>query len=166
MNLIFKTPYFDLCEENDFYFVNYPSEQVVVLAYFEKKILLIKQYRTLLGEDTYELPAGSANIGENIKVAARRELEEETGIFIEDLSRFVFHQTMVICPNRIKNKSTIFKVNLSSFECDKVKTPLHSEVDEAKLYDLLEVKEMLSKNIINISLPKAVILEHIYFDRQ
>ena len=166
MNLILKTPYFDLCEENDFYFVNYPSEQVVVLAYFEKKILLIKQYRTLLGEDTYELPAGSANIGENIKVAARRELEEETGIFIEDLSRFVFHQTMVICPNRIINKSTIFKVNLNNIEYRDIKTPPQSEVDEAKLYELSEVKDMLLKNKINISLPKAIILEHIYLENE
>ena len=55
------------------------SGGVVILAYKEDKILLVKQYRYPLKEVIYELPAGKLEPNEDPFEAAKRELEEETG---------------------------------------------------------------------------------------
>ena len=49
------------------------------------KVLLVKQYRYAYGESIYEIPAGKLNVGENPMLAAKRELEEETGVKSEHL---------------------------------------------------------------------------------
>ena len=56
------------------------------VLYVERgKVLLVKQYRYAYGESIYEIPAGKLNAGENPMLAAKRELEEETGVKSENL---------------------------------------------------------------------------------
>lgn len=43
------------------------------------KIALVRQYRYLYGKEIYEIPAGKIDREEDPAVAAKRELEEETG---------------------------------------------------------------------------------------
>ena len=54
----------------------------VILAVDEGEVILIEQYRVPLGAQCIELPAGlvgDEQEGEQIEIAATRELEEETG---------------------------------------------------------------------------------------
>lgn len=44
------------------------------------KVALVKQYRYAYGEEVLEVPAGKLEKGEDPKLAAIRELEEETGV--------------------------------------------------------------------------------------
>ena len=51
----------------------------------EDRVMLVRQYRVAVGETLLELPAGTLEIGddgatEDPALAARRELEEETGM--------------------------------------------------------------------------------------
>lgn len=55
------------------------SGGVVILAFKEDKILLVKQFRYPMKEVMLELPAGKLEQGEDPFEAAKRELEEETG---------------------------------------------------------------------------------------
>ena len=55
------------------------SGGAAVLLIKENAVLLVKQFRYLYGKPIYEIPAGKLNVGEDPKVAAVRELEEETG---------------------------------------------------------------------------------------
>ena len=57
----------------------YANGGVAILAFIEKKLLLVKQYRYVVGEETIEIPAGKIELGEDLKLCALRELEEETG---------------------------------------------------------------------------------------
>ena len=50
-----------------------------VLLVRDGKVLLVNQFRYLYGKPIYEIPAGKLNYGEDPKIAAARELEEETG---------------------------------------------------------------------------------------
>lgn len=43
------------------------------------KVALVRQYRYLYGEELYEIPAGKLERGEDARLSAMRELEEETG---------------------------------------------------------------------------------------
>lgn len=52
------------------------------------KILLVKQFRYAYGKEMYEIPAGRLNEGEDPSFAAKRELEEETGL-VCDMSPFL-----------------------------------------------------------------------------
>lgn len=52
---------------------------VGIMAYVQQKILLVKQYRYAIGQDTLEIPAGKLEAGEDPAACAVRELEEETG---------------------------------------------------------------------------------------
>ena len=70
-------------------------EAVVILAIDNDHILLVEQYRVPLGRRCLELPAGlvgDETEGEAIEVAAKRELEEETGYlpaYVERLGEFM-----------------------------------------------------------------------------
>jgi ADP-ribose pyrophosphatase len=44
------------------------------------EIVMLKQYRPIISDYLYELPAGIVDKGETIEQAARRELYEETGL--------------------------------------------------------------------------------------
>ena len=52
---------------------------VAVVASLNGRILMVKQYRYPVKEETWEIPAGKLDANENPLACARRELEEETG---------------------------------------------------------------------------------------
>ena len=58
-----------------------PGDAVIVIAVNENdEIYFIEQYRETIENVALELPAGMIDKGENPEDAARRELEEETGV--------------------------------------------------------------------------------------
>jgi ADP-ribose pyrophosphatase len=73
----------------------------VILAIVDGDVLLVEQYRVPLGGPCLELPAGLVgdnNEGEQIEIAAARELEEETGYradHVEIIGRFASSPGMV-----------------------------------------------------------------------
>ncbi len=56
-----------------------------VLCVEEGKLVLVRQFRYAYGEELLEIPAGKLEPGEDPMLAAKRELEEETGL-IADLA--------------------------------------------------------------------------------
>jgi ADP-ribose pyrophosphatase len=59
--------------------VEHPDSIVVVAVDAEDNILLVDQYRTPLGKNLLEIPAGGIEKGEDAAAAATREMQEETG---------------------------------------------------------------------------------------
>ncbi len=51
------------------------------------RILLLRQYRPVIGKWIYEIPAGTVERGEDLLTCARRELEEETGLRAEKMEK-------------------------------------------------------------------------------
>ena len=65
-----------------------------VLCVKDGKVALVKQFRYAYQEAIYEIPAGKLGEGEDPMLAAKRELEEETGLCAEELRRmFVLYPT-------------------------------------------------------------------------
>jgi len=60
--------------------VEHPGAVAVVALTSERRVILVKQYRTPVGRVLLEVPAGKLTPGERPENCARRELEEETGM--------------------------------------------------------------------------------------
>jgi len=59
--------------------VEHPGAVVIVAVNPQKELLMVKQYRYAIQQESLELPAGKLEPGEEPLQTAQRELEEETG---------------------------------------------------------------------------------------
>jgi len=66
-----KLAYFD--------FVGHKGAAAMIPVDADGKIILVRQYRNAIDQYTLEIPAGGLNPGEESKICAMRECEEETG---------------------------------------------------------------------------------------
>ena len=77
-----------------------------VLCVRDGKVALVKQFRYAYQEEMYEIPAGKLDAGEDPLLAAKRELEEETGLCADSLRcMFVLYPT----PGYTNEKIYIFE---------------------------------------------------------
>ena len=66
--------------EENFDFIKHKGAAAVIPVMDDGRILMVKQYRNAIDAYTIEIPAGGLNgADEPTRVAAHRELEEETG---------------------------------------------------------------------------------------
>ena len=70
----------------DLVLVDHPGAVCIAPVLPDGTLLMVRQYRHAAGDWLLELPAGRLEAGEDPLVAARRELEEETGFVAEDLA--------------------------------------------------------------------------------
>ncbi len=115
------------------------SGGVVILAHKDNKILLVKQFRYPMKEVLTELPAGKLELGENPFLAAKRELEEETGYCAEKWTDLGYVYTS---PGYSDEKLYLYKAeNLTFTKC---------HPDEGEIVEPLEVeREEVLKMIKN-----------------
>lgn len=59
--------------------IEHPGAAAMVPVDDDGKVLLLQQYRYAVGEDLWEVPAGTLDDGEDPLVCAQRELAEEAG---------------------------------------------------------------------------------------
>jgi ADP-ribose pyrophosphatase len=73
--------------EHEYTIVRHQPSVVIVPFESDGRVVLIRQYRAPLDRETWEFPAGSADAGESLEDAARRECEEEIGRVPESVVR-------------------------------------------------------------------------------
>ncbi len=103
------------------------------------KLLMVRQYRYALGRETLEIPAGGLNGREEpTKLAAIRELEEETGYKCEEIELLTsIYTTVAFCNEKI---DIYLAKNL------KVRGDQHLDEDEfinVEAYTIDELKQMV-----------------------
>lgn len=82
------------------------SGGAAVLCVQGGKVALVRQFRYAYGEAIYEIPAGKLNAGEDPMLAAKRELEEETGL---QAGRLVHLFTLYPTPGYTNEKIYIYE---------------------------------------------------------
>ncbi len=59
--------------------IDHPEAAAVIPFVDSQRILMVRQWRYAIGQETLEIPAGKVDPGESLEACARRELLEETG---------------------------------------------------------------------------------------
>ena len=99
----------DTCEFPDgrvitpYYVVELPDWANMVVVTSDEKIVLVRQYRYPVDQVTYELPGGVIDKGEDPKMGAIREMQEETGYHSAEVE-FLCQ----LCPNPAINNNTAY----------------------------------------------------------
>ena len=82
------------------YFFSDHGERSALLAVRNGKVLLVRQYRLIINELSYEIPGGRVDVNETPKNAAIRECFEETGVKCKTLKPLVsYHPDLDIWKN-------------------------------------------------------------------
>ena len=75
-------------------FIDHKGAAAVIAVKDDGKLLMVRQYRNALERETLEIPAGGLNGREEpTDVAAKRELEEETGFVCDKVELLVSKTT-------------------------------------------------------------------------
>ncbi|MEX1299284.1 MAG: NUDIX hydrolase [Desulfotignum sp.] len=100
-------------------------DAVVVVPYHVKarKLVIIREFRVVLGGYQYGFPAGLLDPGEGVVQAGKRELFEETGL---ELTRVVARSPAVYSSSGMTDES----VSLVYAECEGVPSSVHTEDSE------------------------------------
>lgn len=106
---------------------------VAILAVKDNQILLVKQYRYVVQEETIEIPAGKIEPNEDLAVCAMRELEEETGYGCKSMDKiFTFYPTPGFCSEVLH----IYEAK----ELTKLENPKAMDIDEVINSYFLDIK--------------------------
>ncbi len=119
--------------------IDHKGAAAMVAVREDGKLLMVRQYRNALGRETIEIPAGGLNGREEpTKVAALRELKEETGYETEDAELLLsIYTTVAFCNEKID----IYLATGLKHHGDQ-----HLDEDEyvdVEAYDLEELKQMI-----------------------
>ncbi len=133
--------------------IDHDGAAAVVAVREDGKLLMVRQYRNPLERYTLEIPAGKLNTrDEDPKIAAERELAEETGYVCDDIEYLTtIYTTVAFCDE---------KIGLYLARGLKDRHPQHLDEDEfvdVESYTLDEVRKMIfegriqdSKTIVGI----------------
>jgi ADP-ribose pyrophosphatase len=85
-----------------FHIVEHPGAVAIVPVHANGDVVLLKQFRPSIGEEIYEIPAGTIEKGEAPLATAKREIIEETGFRAKRWSKIAeFYTAPGFCTERM-----------------------------------------------------------------
>ena len=102
----------------------------LILAFKENRLLLLKEYRPILGCWVYQLPGGKVEKGELPSMGARREIEEETGYKVKSIKQMF---RVWVSPSFIKQHDYFFVAQLAGKKEQKLESDETIKVEFATL---------------------------------
>lgn len=119
-----------------------PGDAVIVLPITEDgEIIFIEQMRESVGKVCLELPAGMIDSGEESIDAAKRELEEETGIIAKNIELLLDGY-----PSAGYTSEKIYIYLATDFEQGKVKLDETEEITSVKKIPIEKALNLISEN--------------------
>lgn len=149
--------WFTVKDRGGYFTVEYSCSQVIILPIVQNTgVVMVRPIRPVIADCPLELPAGGINPNETPIDAARRELNEETGIFVKDISRIKPINPISNAPNRDPKLMHIFQVEITSEEFLN-RGKWDHEISGVECFSLSELKSLIVSGDIYISVPLAII---------
>lgn len=159
-----QNDWFAIRNRGGYYTLEYNLPQVVILPIVDNmSVVMIRAKRPVLEDVTLEIPAGSLDLGEEPSAGAAREMAEETGIIVEDMSRFIPMPPLATSPNRNPKLAYIFRIHLTKDEYRK-RQPHDEEVESVECLDFDEIKRKIASGEIYVAIPISVISSYLFTD--
>ena len=122
----------------------HPGDAVVVIALVERQgepcLLMIREFRPVLGAHELSLPAGIIDPGEDAATAAARELWEETGLRL----RRVTHVSPPVASSAgLTDETVVYVYGEAEGDFSQIHLEEHEHID-ARLLNLAELRALLA----------------------
>lgn len=137
-------------------FVKHKGASAVIAIDEDDKIIMVRQYRNAIDRMSLEIPAGGIQIGEDPKVAALRELEEETGYQAKEIEHLMDVLTAVGFTNE-----TLYLYVAKGL----IKTEQHLDEDEFVTIERYGLEELIAM-IMNGTIQDAKTIAGIFAYRE
>ena len=152
-----ENPWFSVRNRGGYFTTEYRLRQVVVLPVVHKdSVAMVRVKRPVISDMTLELPAGGVEKGEAPAFAASRELAEESGILISDLSRYVPMPPIAGSPTRMPRLIYVFRVDVSEQEYEERRAH-DEEIDSVQRIPVRNLAQMMINGEIYVAVPLAVL---------
>ncbi len=122
--------------------IEHPKAVAIVPCIDENHILMVRQYRYAVQEETLEVPAGKVDPVESIEEAVSRELFEETGYKANNISKLISYYPAIAYSNEVIE---IFVAN----ELERVSSVQDTdEISKIEIVTISEALEMIKDGMI------------------
>ena len=138
----------------DYYVVHF-GPRVGVVALNRGKLLLVRQYRFLVNDMSWEIPGGKVEPDESPEVAGRRECLEETGVNCRNLEKLVAYYPGL---DNVENRTTLLYTEEADLPTEFVSNA--AEVEEIAWIEFGECLEMVFSGKILDALTVVGILSY------
>ena len=144
--VVTRNPWFQVVESSvrmpddrttTYHILDFLGAAVGVVAHRDGQILLIRQYRFIIDEFVWAIPSGGIKAGEDPRVAAERELVEETGYQAGRITRIHSYYPSYGCGNQQFHLFLAEEISRAPDVFDR------NEVLEVRWFPIAEVKEMI-----------------------
>lgn len=135
-------------------FINHKGAAACVAVKKNGNLVMVRQYRNALERETIEIPAGGINPGEDMRLAALRELEEETGYKAGKFEFLLSIRTTVAFCNELIDIYLAEDLKEGEQHLDE------DEYLEIVEYPLSELLDMIEKGVIQDSKTVSAILAY------
>lgn len=135
-------------------FINHKGAAACVAVKKNGNLVMVRQYRNALERETIEIPAGGINPGEDMRLAALRELEEETGYKAGKFEFLLSIRTTVAFCNELIDIYLAEDLEEGEQHLD------DDEYLEIVEYPLSELLDMIEKGVIQDSKTVSAILAY------
>ncbi len=155
---VHSNPWFEVRKRGDYYTYEDRVAQGVVLPVVDSRaVVLVRVYRPVMNDAPLELPAGGFDlVQESPEEGLRRELAEETGIQIDDLSRFKPLPPIAAFPNRSPRLIFPLRVDITRPEFER-RGQHDSEIREVLCLSLERIEQMICDGEIYVAVPAAML---------
>ena len=116
--------------------IEHPGAVVILPLKEDKKVVMIKQFRTAIGKKILELPAGTLENDENEHNCASRELQEETGYIANKIEK-IFE--FFVAPGYSNERISVFIATGLRIAGKKTEADESIEVIEIKLNEAINM---------------------------
>ena len=159
-------PWFTVRRRGAYYTAEYRMPQVIVLPVVDDEaFVMVRVKRPVLDDITLELPAGGTEEHEAPEAGAARELAEEAGIDVADLSRLIPMPPLATSPNRMPKLVYVFRVDLKRREFEQ-RRPHDNEIESVDLVPVKEAVRLMTTGGIYVAGIIAIISMYLLSRKQ